>query len=345
MELKINAKELERGLAKAAVFTPKKPSVQILESVLLTVTATEAYLTATDMDSYIRISLSSAGLNEPGDVIIENPAKVASALKYFEFVTVSVPEGKLVLRGEGKELEQSVGEEAKDFPDFPDIDGREITISAKRLTDRVNTVSYAAAKNNITPVLEGIIFDGNNIFALDGYRVALSTDDTADFGSKFVIFKSVMDKIIKTLDGADVTVKVGDKFASFISGNTIAVARLIDGKTFDLCRLLDDHRADSKFNIDRESLEAAAAYLDAPAVDWRGRELSAADKSSRRKAEVDSLDNIDILVNSAYLKDALKQFKRHKEITISYRSGLEPLIITSEEMDGALALVLPMRRR
>lgn len=58
------------------------------------------------------------------------------------------------------------------------------TYPIEKLMERYNSISYAISKDDLKPILKGINFKENKMVALDGYRLAVSTD-TEDNGLSF----------------------------------------------------------------------------------------------------------------------------------------------------------------
>lgn len=58
------------------------------------------------------------------------------------------------------------------------------TYTIEKLMERYNSISYAISKDDLKPILKGINFKENKMVALDGYRLAVSTD-TEDNGLSF----------------------------------------------------------------------------------------------------------------------------------------------------------------
>ena len=58
------------------------------------------------------------------------------------------------------------------------------TYTIEKLMERYNSISYAILKDDLKPILKGINFKANKMVALDGYRLAISTD-TEDNGLSF----------------------------------------------------------------------------------------------------------------------------------------------------------------
>lgn len=58
------------------------------------------------------------------------------------------------------------------------------TYTIEKLMERYNSISYAISKDDLKPILKGINFKANKMVALDGYRLAISTD-TEDNGLGF----------------------------------------------------------------------------------------------------------------------------------------------------------------
>lgn len=58
------------------------------------------------------------------------------------------------------------------------------TYTIEKLMERYNSISYAISKDDLKPILKGINFKANKMVALDGYRLAISTD-TEDNGLSF----------------------------------------------------------------------------------------------------------------------------------------------------------------
>ena len=178
MKVNIEQSTLNRALRLAARVTPTKPTLPILQMVLLEAEAGCLRLVATDGELGVTTTLA-ADVGAPGRTAV--PARLLG-----DYVA-QLPSGpiSLSLTAENQRIRASSGSivanlatmDPQDFPVFPAADeSNAFDLDAVRFREAIERVVFAAARDEHRPALAGVHFDFNaeglTLAAADGFRLA-----------------------------------------------------------------------------------------------------------------------------------------------------------------------------
>ncbi len=175
MKVDILQEDLQKGLSLGQRFITSRPQLPILANFLLETDNGQLKLSATDLNLGISIWMD-AKVEEKGCIAI--PARDISEFVAYLQGTLRLETEKQILRVISPRAEASfAGMKGEEFPRPPQGNEKnKIIVPTKRLTLAVDEVSFAAARDETRPILEGILWKmaraGYELVATDGYRLA-----------------------------------------------------------------------------------------------------------------------------------------------------------------------------
>ncbi len=178
MDLMVDQATLSRALRLAARVAPVRPTLPILQMVLLAGEPGRVRLTATDAELAMTTVV-------PADVASSGRVAVPARLLGEYVAQLPAQPVRLSLESAGKRVRASCGSfvanlasaDPDEFPTLPTADDRSAhDVDAGRLRRALERVAFAAARDESRPVLSGVLFDfgaeGLTLAAADGFRLA-----------------------------------------------------------------------------------------------------------------------------------------------------------------------------
>jgi len=281
--------------------------------------------------------------------VFKNTKDILKASKYFDNDLVFDFEDKIITLNSNKKSCKQTTFLADDFPVTPEIEFENIySMNVTSLNDRYNKIKYATSKDESKPMLTGVCFRENKMIALDGFRMAINTDDSLTVNSEFIVPQEAL-KLLSIYDkNINVKMQVNHKFLSITDGSTKVITRLIEGEYFKTDQIIP---ADSTevYNIQIEQYEKELKYLNEFTKEIKNHEVKFENgKLTCKDFDGEYTTNVDFGIDSNivygfdcnYMLDALSQFKGYKKAEYKLKSHVAPITIVS---GNDLALVLPVR--
>lgn len=354
---------LVNGMNIALRAVPGKSTMPILDYVLIDAHGDSIRLIANDMETGIQTTIS-------GEIIEEGVAGVTA--KVFAEIIKRFPDGDVVVdTGEGNVADIRCGKahfqipviNGDDFPRLPEITCKDaVTIDQSVLRKMIAQTVFA-----IAPVASNVLMTGEflevsgdklRIVALDGHRLAIREEKLSqryEDRSAIVPGKAMneISKILSTEPGLNAEVYIAESHILFDIGNTIIVTRLLDGKYFDIDRVIPKE-FNTQVTIDRElvvdALNRAAVLaksgLRTPIVMTFGDEqidlriaVDTAALEERIDADKDG-DDITIGFDPVLVGDALKAIE--DDVTDMYLVNSKSPCIIKNERESYVYVVLPV---
>lgn len=203
MKLSIIQEKFNTGLAAVLKAVATKPTLPILNNVLIKASGEGLYLTTTDLNIGIKLWVG-AKVKKEGEITI--PAKILSEL------IASLPVTTLEIETDGEILTVScMGNKAKltgiaasEFPSLGEVAANKgFLIKAEDFSEAVEKVTIAASTDETRPVLSGVLWkvvDKNvQLVATDGYRLSLVSLEAPEEGKEEKWRKTVEEILEKGL--------------------------------------------------------------------------------------------------------------------------------------------------
>ena len=359
----VNAKDFQQALEKVLRAAPKKSGLPVLKEALVTFDGSICTLTCTNLEQWCQVRVPAVG--EPCSFVLDGSRKLLTACKYFSGdLELSYledrpeegkprrvsPDGMLTLRCPGKELRRRVTA-AQDFPDVPEeeatvkIDG----VDPTSLSQRFERIKYALSDNTSRPCYQCVKFFDNRIGAVDGYRLAVSKDESLQVGQPFYIPPGAM-RLLSVFAGILCTLAVGTRYAAFGNDNVRVITRMPEGEGLDFDQAIPK-TCGEEHTIDIADFMGSLRYLsefmrdpDRDIIRFDSGVLSMSNVNGDYSARLvlNEIPRTVIGFRGCYMLDGLKQFHAKKLGSVAMRmtSAMSPIVLTDAE---DLAMVLPHR--
>lgn len=366
MDLTLDQATLSRALRLITRVVAARPTLPILQMVLLAGEAGRLRLTATDGE----LALTTAVV---ADVAGAGRAAIPARLLGEYVAQLPTEPLRLTLDGTGRRLRARCGRFAAtlagadpdDFPSFPTTDERStIDLDARRLRRAIDRVAFAAARDESRPVLAAVLLDfgpdGLTLAAADGFRLARARLPEAAGAARQLLApaRAVAEfgRLLADAEAARLALTPDGHGASLSVGETTLVARLIDGAFPDIERVIP-REGRTRVTVDAASFRQAVRVAGLfgkdgqvrPVVLEAGRErlrlVSRGDEVGEAESELSAVvegEPQSVALNTRLLVDLLDATDGSR-LELSWSSPQAPVLV--READGAaddLWVVMPL---
>jgi DNA polymerase-3 subunit beta len=360
-----------KGLSRVQGIVEKRNTIPILSNVLIEADQNSIMLTATDLEVGMRASYP-ANVKTAGKITV-------SAKKIYEIIK-ELPEKEISFKAKencwieiscGKSLFNIVGLSSDEFPHFPEPDeSKMVPLSGVILNEMIEKTYFSVSTDETKYNLNGIYFkseeeSGNNILRLvatDGHRLAMTLKPIETAGieelTNGVIFprKGIIE-LRKITEDTEKDIKFGfmDNSAVVIKDDTVVVMRLVDGDFPDYNRVIPQnnetiiklprdlflHALKRMAILSSEKSKGVKVELKKGTLEISSSNPEIGD--AHEELEIDYAgEDLSIGFNARYMIDIL-QVLDGENIHLAVKDNLSPGLITPEDGDGFLAVVMPMR--
>jgi DNA polymerase III subunit beta len=251
--LKLTTKrdELAGKLSIVSRAVSTRAATQALSGILISASENGAVLAATDGEMGLRMSME-ADVSSSGSALL--PGRLLSELARSlgdESVEIELREAErdVQIRNGGSSFHLRVLP-AEDFPNLPEAGAEPLKIPAPALADTVELVAPAASRDDMRPVLTGVLVTASGqemtMVATDSYRLAVKrTELESAIGGELeanIPAKALRElgRIVAGGELAEVTVSLLPNQAVFKAGGIFLNTRLIDGQFPNFRQLLPE---------------------------------------------------------------------------------------------------------
>lgn len=342
-----------------------KSAIALLEGLHIQASDTLT-LTGYDLSLGIRTSIS-ADIVRTGEVVLN--AKILGD------IIRKLPDDTIYIETDDKLLTtikcnravfNLIASAADDFPQLPDVSQSSyLALPEYTLKNMIAKTIFAVSDNESKPIHTGCLFETEenilNIIAVDGYRVSIRREKISndiDEAMKFVVPGFALREIERILSDEDTLISIypDEKHILFSIGNTTLITRLIEGEflnykaaipTDATYEILADAR-ELITTVERVSLIISEKLKNPVRLCFADNMLqmsciTAIGKSYDECSYEGHIDDLEIGFNNRYLLDALRACTEEKQITLSLKGALNPIVITPEKGNHFTYLVLPVR--
>ena len=227
------------------------------------------------------------------------------------------------------------------------------TYTIEKFMERYNSISYAIyTEDDHRPILKGINFKNNKMVALDGYRLAVSTDaedNCLNFENEFTINNNTF-SILKQFKKGECNIISFKDITAFnlVSENFILLSRNLEGQYFKWETAIPCS-FNSKFEFEKKNMLENLKYLKEIRVDKTMDRFAI--KTNTLVSPYGSVDieGLNISETSgyklAYFMDAVKNLEGDR-IEMLHSGALKPIVFKNVEenkYNSQLMLLLPVR--
>ena len=338
------------GKVKSAV--PAKHPLPICTSVLIRAGGGQVMLTGTDLEVGLTASCK-ATVTRQGAVSV-SPRSLEAFLKVVKAETVTLSlVGKNHLKIEAGATTTLEGYEAEDFPPVPGVRGKAVEVTG--LASALKQISYAMAKDDVRPVLNGVCLtpDGGAVLlaAADGFRLA-ETKVKAKGQLEQTVMPSKAVKLIEKLMPGKVSIHkakpkqpAGNPTISFVGEGLVLTANATAGSYPNYKQVIPKNG--SPVTVDskalRDALDVVSITLpdnNAVRFQTRGGNLVVSAKNADKgetEVKVPAKGKVKIAFEANYLKDLLT--RTSGPITLRTRDAQSPGVV---KQNGTIHVLMPM---
>jgi DNA polymerase-3 subunit beta len=342
-----------------------RTTVQILAGIMLRAAAGKLYLSATDMEISLRVSLD-AQVEEEGAVVVPGRLLVD--------IVRLLPSGEVTLEAKADEgvARLTCGSAsyslhtygAEDFPRLPEFDPETaFTVDRGAFLDTISRVSRSASRDESRPVLTGVLvrFEGGKVVmaATDSYRLSVKETELAQgppHELEAIVPARALSELARIGQGAESsTLEIGVQENQIVFGvdGVWLTARRIDGQ-FPNYRQLLPEQFEAEVQLPREELldvvrrTGLLAQRKSPLrLRFEEGELTVSAQTQDVGEARESLpaayagEPLEIGFNADFLRDGLESVA-DETVRLKLISPLRPGLIHGET-DDFLYLIMPIR--
>lgn len=362
MKLRCERDVLAEALAAAGRAVANRGSLKVLEGVRLELAGDRLTVTGTDLDQLtVTVDVTVAGLADGVAVI---PSRLLND------IVKALEPGAVELETQETEARIASGRSefslkvfpADEFPRISEVDGAEVRVDGEALISALRQVLPAASGDDNRPILTGVLLaaeeTGLRLVATDSYRLAvrdLPGVSVLSSGRQVLVPSRALSELTRTLgSGKEITLKLGERDASFSADGVVLTTRLIEGD-YPRYQALIPQNQPNLLTVEREALieslrrvkllarDATPVRLDMSAD---GLQLKATTQDVGEGSE--SLDasysgeDLTVAFNPDYLL-AGAEAAEGDEITLATVDSLKPAVVRSTTSSDYLYLLMPVR--
>jgi DNA polymerase III subunit beta len=318
-------------------------------------------VTGTDLDLTIQLTLSVGGEGDGGVVL---PARLVAD------IVRSMGAGKVEVAVEGDEVSITGGRSQfsvrpLSFDDYPKLatpTTSSVTLPAAAVGEALRQVVRAASTDEARPILTGVLLTAENgglrMVATDSYRLAVR--DLADHqvlgaDQKVLVPGRALSELQRLVGGGEeLTMRLGDRDATFEVGGTRLSTRLIEGE-FPNYRQLIPASHPNTLTVEREPLLEAIRRVKILARDATPVRLQMGGDTLRLTAITQDVGNaseeldatyegteLTVAFNPEYFASGVEACSSDS-ITLSTLDSLKPAVVRGVGDDDYLYLLMPVR--
>jgi len=248
MDLSIEHGTLNRALRLVARVIPTKPTLPILQMVLMEAGPGYLRLSATDGELGV-VTILAADVTTPGRTAI--PARLLSdyvaQLPTGQVQLTLDPDHRRVRASSARIVANLAVLDPQDYPVLPARDeAKALDLDAARFREAIDRVAFAAARDEHRPALAGVLFEFNaeglTLVATDGFRLARArlSDAVGDARSLIVPARAVAEfsRVLEAAETARILPTVDGRGVYLIAKDTALFTPLIAGPFPDIGRVI-----------------------------------------------------------------------------------------------------------
>jgi DNA polymerase III beta subunit len=351
MRATIKRQALLETLGKVKSAVAAHHTLPIVRAILIRAGGGQLTLTGTDLELALTASCK-ASVSRQGAIAVF-PQTLEAFLKAVksETVTLSIVNGKS-LKIEAGAVTTIEGQEATEFPSIEGVRGKPVVVTG--LANGLKQITYAMAKDNSRPVLNGVFFhpNGGNLVlaAADGLRLA-ETKVKAKGRIEETIVPAKAVQLVEKLMPGKVSVHRAKEprpdhrgTISFVGDGLVLTAMVIEGKYPNYEQVIPKNG--SPLTVDgkalRDALDTVAITLpDNKAVrlqSGRGKlTVSTKRDDGSSEVKVPAKGKATIAFNMQFLKDVLAKVSGN--VTLRTKDAQSPGVV---RQNGTIHVIMPM---
>ena len=362
MKFRCERESLAEALSTAGrAATGRTGALPVLSGLRLELVGDQLSITGTDLDLTIQLTLAVGGDGDGGVVL---PARLVAD------IVRSMGAGKVEVVVEGDEVNISGGRSQfsvrpLSFDDYPKLatpTTSSVTLPAAAVGEALRQVVRAASTDEARPILTGVLLTAENgglrMVATDSYRLAVR--DLADHqvlgaDQKVLVPGRALNELQRLVGGGEeLTMRLGDRDATFEVGDTRLSTRLIEGE-FPNYRQLIPASHPNTLTVEREPLLEAVRRVKILAKDATPVRLQMGGDTMRLTAITQDVGNaseeldatyegteLTVAFNPEYFASGVEACSSDS-VTLSTLDALKPAVVRGVGNEDYLYLLMPVR--
>jgi DNA polymerase III subunit beta len=242
VKFEANRDVFSEAISFAVKLLPQRTTLPILSGVLIDATSSGVTISSFDYEVSAKTTIA-AEVQEPGTILVSGRllAEIAQRLPD-SAVHVELIQGSVSVKSGSAKFSLATMP-VEEYPNLPEVDGITGSLSGNDFADAVSQVSPAASRDDVTPVITGVLFDVSatslTMLATDRYRVSSkqitwASEGVGEEGLQALIPSKTLSEVGKTFSHAEklsITVAVGGEreLVAFSSGTRTVTSLLIKG--------------------------------------------------------------------------------------------------------------------
>lgn len=346
-------------------------TLPILDDFLFELKDDKLFITASDLETTMTVSLEPTKSEEAGTVAI--PARILlETLKTFADIPITFTINNETLgieisAGDGKY--KLSGHRSDEYPQMPALeDTTSLELKASILVNAINKTIFATGNDELRPVMSGVFCeltpDDITFVATDAHKLVRyrRTDAKAESSVSFILPKKPLNQIKNILAGNDETIvkiEYNQTNAFFTFDNIFMVCRLIDGRypnydavipannpnvlTIDRVSLLNSIKRVAIFA--NQSTHQVRFKISGKELTLSAEDLDYANEAKERLTCSYEGEDIEIGFNSRFLLEMLTNLDIDEvrfKMSAPNRAGLIMPVEAENEHEDILMLVMPV---
>lgn len=361
MKLRCERDDLVEALGTAGrAVANRGGALPVLSGVRMELVGDTLNLTGSDLDLTISVTTTVSG---QADGVAVVPAKIASD------VVRSLDAGRVELTVEGDEAQITSGRfsssirllPADEFPRQAPPAEHAVTLDAGDLSSALSQVVPAASSDEARPILTGVLMaaegGGLRLVATDSYRLAvrdLEGSAVLEEGQSVLVPSRALRELVRALGSGEVTLRLGEREATFEVGSTRVTTRLIEGE-FPNYRGLIPSTYPNRMVVSRDALGDAVRRVRLMAreatpvrltMSTSGVELDAVTQDIGQASEAveGTFEGTELTVgfNPDYLLDGI-EVAPGDEVALETTDANKPAVLRATGREDFLYLLMPVR--
>ena len=341
--------------------TNRTGTLPVLAGVRLEVVGDSLTITGTDLELTIRLVIDVGGERDGAAVV---PARiVGDSVK-------ALPAGAVEIELPDDERSISAGRaqfsvrplSLDDYPAQPDPSADAVTLPASTMADALRQVVRAASTDDARAVLTGVLLaaedDGLRLVATDSYRLAvrdLPDSSVLGSGQKVLIPARALTELQRVIgDVEELTVRLGEREATFEAGTTRLSTRLIEGEFPNYRNLLPSSfptlltvgkatmiEAIRRVKILAQDSTPVRMTLGGPTVQLTAITQDVGNAAEEIDAQYDGAE-MTVAFNPDYLSAGIDAIDSD-DVTLATMDPMKPAVLRGVGQEDYLYLLMPVR--
>jgi len=363
MHFSIQKNILQEAVSKVQKAVTGKTTMPILQGIFLQAINGKLILLGSDKDLTIEATVD-ADIDTEGKIVVDSRLFGDLIRKLpNDIIEISTNQNSTLTIKCLKSNATLVHMLADDYPAIPTIqEEKSITLPQNMLKNMIKSTIFAAAHDETRPIFTGVLFEVKankiNLVAMDGYRVAIRTENIdTNVELNNVIPGKTLSEVSKILEDTEEVTNIlfTTNHILFDLGKTKVISRLLEGEFIKYDSIIPKEyllktiarKEDLLNSIDRASLIGKEGKTNLVKLDIQEDKMIITSNSqlgmAREEININLQgDDLKIAFNSKYLMDILK-IMDSEEVEMEFSTNVNPCIVKNKGKNNCTYLLLPVR--